>query len=300
MGRINDIFDETDELLDDLVSSSEKRIAKAIKKLENQILEILPNLKTSAGASDKFKFKRAQEVHKQLVNLLESEYGTLTDALSLDLSDVDKVAIAELDSLGISAAFTTVDKEMFGVLKTSVVEQFKMYSGTAQQELAQALYDYAAGATGFSDVVNSFKNVLTGIETMPGKSLVQYSQGFAHDSVMEYFAAIQQKKGRAAGLNDFIYYGDIIGSSRPFCIARVGRVFTKNQIESWNNFVWKGKKRGSIWINRGGYNCRHHFRAIEKEWIKEGELEVGSFFDENPKAYTPELRKEVGAEIKKL
>jgi hypothetical protein len=34
---------------------------------------------------------------------------------------------------------------------------------------------------------------------------------------------------------------------------------------------WAGKAPGNVWINRGGYNCRHFFIPVKSKQIEEVE-----------------------------
>lgn len=57
----------------------------------------------------------------------------------------------------------------------------------------------------------------------------------------------------------FVYSGPIDGRIRPFCLARVGRVFTREAIDAMNN-----GQLNNTFLTRGGYNCRHQFRRVSQ------------------------------------
>jgi hypothetical protein len=69
------------------------------------------------------------------------------------------------------------------------------------------------------------------------------------------------------GLEWAIYSGTLEEDSRPFCIARVNRVYSKGQIESWKNLNFAGKPKIGYdpKVDCGGYNCRHHLSWISSE-----------------------------------
>ncbi len=66
------------------------------------------------------------------------------------------------------------------------------------------------------------------------------------------------------GLNWAIYSGTLEEDSRPFCIARVNRVYSRPEIESWKDLNFAGKPKFSYdpFTDCGGYNCRHHLSFI--------------------------------------
>ena len=68
--------------------------------------------------------------------------------------------------------------------------------------------------------------------------------------------------GKALGINKFRYAGGLVNDSRPFCVARDGKIFDEGAIRSWGRLGdWKGKIPGTdeatIFIYLGGYRCRH-------------------------------------------
>jgi hypothetical protein len=116
---------------------------------------------------------------------------------------------------------------------------------------------------------------------------------------MRYYTGVNVKKAKDADIETFLYYGDIIRSSRAFCIARVGKLFTVKEIKKWDDdkLTWKGKKPGSTLINRGGYNCRHSWHPCEEEWLEDGSIKVQSWHDEQggmPDSLIKEVKREEG------
>ena len=101
-----------------------------------------------------------------------------------------------------------------------------------------------------------------------GRSMTMYAKGFAQDAIMNFHNQVNVKKGEDLGMTHFLYNGDLISASRPFCITRAGKTYSKQQILSWDKLSWKGKA-GPAMSERGGYNCRHHWRPVRPEWIKD-------------------------------
>jgi hypothetical protein len=66
------------------------------------------------------------------------------------------------------------------------------------------------------------------------------------------------------GLNFAIYSGTLEKDSRPFCIARVNRVYSRPEIEAWKDLNFAGKPKYSYdpFTDCGGFNCRHHLSFI--------------------------------------
>ena len=70
-------------------------------------------------------------------------------------------------------------------------------------------------------------------------------------------------KAEEAGLDLFIYLGPDDKITRPFCDARVGGIFTREEIAGWDN----GQGLPAD-IYLGGYNCRHQLRPVSREMAK--------------------------------
>jgi hypothetical protein len=299
MVDVNKIFEDSEKFLDDMVDSHEERLIKAIKKLEKRIVNMTKDLPTSRG-SLKYEAEALRRFHKELIKEFNNIYGTTVDSITKDYNEVDKQLKQELNDLDIATGFTSADRSMMEALKEQSNVTLADIGNTSQNKLISGVYDTVVGGSAFSELVDLIKNELTGLENMTGRSMTSYASGFAHDSLMDYYSTVNFRKGEQAGLKEYLYAGNIIKSSRAFCIARAGKVFDHKTVKSWEKRSWKGKKEGNIFIVRGGYNCRHHFRPIKKEWIDSGEVKVGNYFDENPEAYTANIQKEVNKELKSL
>jgi len=92
--------------------------------------------------------------------------------------------------------------------------------------------------------------------------LQRYITQVTNDSVMTFNQEYLNTISEDLDIEYYIYSGTIIKDSRTFCVARTGRLFTKEQVKSWGKLgPWKGKIAGTnektIFIYRGGWNCRH-------------------------------------------
>lgn len=92
--------------------------------------------------------------------------------------------------------------------------------------------------------------------------LERYITQVTNDSVMTFNREYLNTVSEDLDVQYYVYSGTIIGDSRPFCVARAGRSYTKAQVESWGKLgSWQGKIPGTnektIFTYCGGYNCRH-------------------------------------------
>lgn len=67
-------------------------------------------------------------------------------------------------------------------------------------------------------------------------------------------------------LTHAIYAGTVKNNTRNFCKDRVNRIYTVEEVRSWDNLDWRGKIQGAPTLQvLGGYACRHQLRYITKE-----------------------------------
>jgi len=283
MAEINDIFQATEDKIDSLLKTNDANIVKSIKKLEKNILNLYQAEYPKGKA--KFKIAQATKVHKGMIRLMNTEYNTAMQSITNEYSKVISAIQAEFAALEVPVSFTNVDSKIFSELQTTAYNSFNQLGNKALNELSQSLYNGVALGSDFASLVGEMKGALIGLETVTGTSLASYASRYAHDSLMSYYSTVQKRTAKKAGLNYFLYMGNIQFNTRPFCAARAGLVFSESQIDSWNNMSWRGQS-GDVWTNRGGFRCRHSFHAVDPEWIKEGKIEVQSIFDEKPDLMT--------------
>ncbi|MCP1384800.1 hypothetical protein [Runella salmonicolor] len=104
---------------------------------------------------------------------------------------------------------------------------------------------------------------------------VKYLTTYTSDTLYQYSRAYTEEVTKELDVQYYYYMGTRIDTSRDFCNARMGKPFTKKEVQSWASLDWKGKIPGtskfSITMYVGGYNCRHRIVPISKEmYIKLG------------------------------
>lgn len=294
MVDFNKVYANTEKRIDTLLLNSSSMLEKSIKKLEENIVSrsasILDigkagNIKAQKELSQAIKF------HNELAKEFESTYGSTVQKSSKSFLDVQSTVRNEFKGLDLPYSFGAADKEMFESLRRSAAGGLQHLGDDAMGKIAQATYSAVITGQSFGLFVKNVRDQMG--------SLGKYAQTRAHDSLMDYYTDLNIKKAGDAGIETFLYYGNIIRASRPFCIARVGMVFTIKQIQEWDKLAWAGKRPGPTLINRGGYNCRHSLHPCEPEWVEDGKVKVQSWWDQKEKM-DPKLVARVKAEEAKL
>jgi len=243
-------------------------IERSIKKLEGSITDSLSLLNTKNGKliGLKVNLKQAQKIHKGVENLFYNNFSKTTKSIVDNFKDTSDIIQKSFSSVGMAAKFTAVDKEAMAILRDGYYADWLKIGTQQKDKIVQGVYDQVIGGGRFTDLVDTVRNTLTkNVVGIPGASLAMYSTLYARDMIMDYHRNVSQMKAEQLGLKHWLYVGDIIATTRPFCKVRAGKVYTTAQIKSWT-FPWAGKK-GPALQYCGGWNCRHHWQAVKPEWL---------------------------------
>lgn len=271
-----------------------KRMEQAVYSLQDEIINSMSALGGKAGSlkSIRLNLKTLQEVHKEVINKFYTEFSQEAKDVITDFKSVKGDITRSYAALGESIKFTAVDEDTMKVLRDSAYQQYVTIGGVAQTRVIQSMYNNVIGGKSMSDLVNDITGALTGLKSVTGRPLVNYAKLFANDLIMNFHNDVNLTKGTEIGMEHFLYYGSIMSKSRDFCKRRVGMTYTRKQIDSWTQ-DWAGK-RGPAWTYRGGWNCRHHWQPVRKEWLKGSDpAEMQNWFKEQgltdkiPKPVTP-------------
>jgi hypothetical protein len=242
------------------VADEQRRAARQIKASEIQISRFAESLKNFA---DNAILKAA--------STLQRGEGTITEALSL-LGRLDQALVgaglgefaADLEQIygdelrfirealsrvsGRDDIFTDIDSDIITTLvdfdTDRVMRLLGEYTGDAKRTLLTAVMaGEVPDLSQFDDAFGSrFSSML---ETELNTGLAGFSR------------SVNLYKAEELGLDHFLYVGPNDSKTREFCLERVGKVFTSEQISMWDN--GQGLP-ASIYL--GGYNCRHRLAPV--------------------------------------
>lgn len=265
-----EVAQESSDFLKKKIKYDQKQFAKAIKNLENKIIDMASDFETKGGflISDKDAFAQAQKIHSDLQIIFKETYDKTSIRSVKGYNNAVKMVESNLTDMGFAVEFTGIDKTMIDVLQNQSLEQYAIYGQQAQQKIALAMYNAVLSGGSFSSLVDSVSSILTGSLSKQGVPMEVYAEQWANDGLMNFHQEVLSKKGKDAGLTSFLYVGNIMETTRQFCRDRVGKIFTKEEINSWDDQKWQGKS-GSAMTNRGGYNCRHHWQPVLNKAAKE-------------------------------
>lgn len=280
--KVLKVVSRTDKAMASGIGDTQAMLKQSINRLEKRIMGLYNDLEVTKGGNlvgPRVNLKQAQSIHQDLTNLFEEEYGKGARRAVAGYNNVAKLIQGEFKEFDIAATYTKVDRDMINTLKEQAYTEYVQFGTNAQERIAQAMYDTVAGGGSFAELLAVTRGILQGGVDARGRSMAAYATQWANDGVMNFHQNVTLKKAKDASLITFLYYGDVMTTSRQFCIDRVGKVYSKKQIESWDGISWAGKS-GPPLTYRGGYNCRHHWHPIKKDWVPGGEIPIQDIYKE--------------------
>lgn len=256
-------------------------IENSISKLQKHIINDIKRLSTTKDGKLKgirVNLKNAQKIHRKIEESFFEDFSKETKEMVKEFETISAAVEKSYLDLEIATEFSNIDQNAMDTLRDGIWRQFDEISGTKKQAIIQNVYDLVIGGGTFDDLVVSIQSALEGTIApgAVGRSLLGESRLLARDSVMIYQQEVNNLIADKVGLGHYLYIGDIIATTREFCKQRAGKMYTRDQIDSWK-YKWAGKS-GPAFTHRGGYNCRHHWQAIRPEWMEgKKKLDIGNW-----------------------
>lgn len=230
-----------------------KRIAVFLENLDSDIQEVVNqvsqgrNLSSVPSAIAEIAFL----VESLRIAGYENIIGDLQDLYGVEMAEVGRMmsSVSGIDvgfsnaDLAIADALVTFEADrIFNKVALNVENSGRIILDAVILGQKPNIKDIAAGSTG----------LVSNIETEINTGLSAFNR------------SVTLKKADDVGIELFVYAGRLIKTSRDFCIARAGKVFTRAQIKRWDN----GQGLPAD-IYLGGYNCRHQLIPISQRKAKE-------------------------------
>ncbi len=270
--NLQQAFKNTEKVLAGLNRAFDNRVFEMVQRIDVFIVKEfakLPVSNTGALISTEANIRKALVARTNIINFANAEVAGLSEGWAAGFESVGTFVTENLSSIGITSAFTEIDAQIINVLKESVITDFGSGTNFVFQNMGNDLLSQMLVEGDFNALVTRIKGQLSegllasGEQLIGGRALAAQARRIGHDSLMNTYSLLNQKKARDAGITKYMYVGPSDDVTREFCLDRVDQVWTTAEIESWNGLQWRGKIPGvDVFVTRGGYNCRHHFQAI--------------------------------------
>lgn len=218
------------------------------------------------------------------------EFKQITQTDLVTIQQLKKLAFTQFQNLG-NEFTNTLAKEIyqstlvgkpFGDVVQTIRDKingiYQAADTAKQQQLVTFIQDQKAlGNMSSPDVQTAVDELKQNYgSTVTGDNLYSYSSQIVGDALMGFDGQFAKYRADELGLTSFVYYGSIIRDSRDFCVEHANQVFTEEEARALWQQDWQGKSGSDPFLDRGGYNCRHHWQPISTDW---GTVNTDGTFD---------------------
>ena len=289
---------EHQKLLSDSLKQLETRVIQSVSELPIRdgalfntrlAIEIRPKLQQAIEELYLAKVQTFIKDYDKVAGTIVATYGKLpipiefkqiTEADLVTIQQLKKIAFSQFQNLATEFTNTLAQEvyqstlvgkpfsEVVDTIRSKINGIYQQADDRKRQELVNFAQDQIAkGKTNtedFKTAVDELKQTYG--STVTGDNLSAYSGQIVQDALMGFDGQFAKFRADELGLTSFIYYGSIIRDSRDFCVEHANKVFTEEEARALWQSDWQGKSGSDPFLDRGGYNCRHHWQPTSTDW----------------------------------
>jgi len=289
---------EHQKLLSDSLKQLETRVIQSVSELPIKdgalfntrlAIEIRPKLQQAIEELYLGKVQTFIKDYDKVAGTIVATYGKLpipvefkqiTEADLVTIQQLKKIAFSQFQNLATEFTSTLAQEvyqstlvgkpfsEVVDTIRSKINGIYQQADDRKRQELVNFAQDQIAkGKTNtedFKTAVDELKQTYG--STVTGDNLAVYSGQIVQDALMGFDGQFAKFRADELGLTSFIYYGSIIRDSRDFCVEHANKVFTEEEARALWQSDWQGKSGSDPFLDRGGYNCRHHWQPTSTDW----------------------------------
>ena len=286
------------KLLNDTLRTLEQRVVQAVSKLPVQdgalfntrlAIEIRPKLQQAIEELYLTKAQAFINDYDKIAGTIVATYGKLpipeefkqiTEADLVTIQQLKKIAFSQFENLATEFTNTLAQEvyqstlvgkpitEMVQTIRDKINGIYQQADTKKQKELVNFIQEQKiAGKTNtedFKTAVDELKQTYG--STVTGANLAVYSSQIVQDALMGFDGQFAKYRADELGLTSYVYYGSVIRDSRDFCVEHANQVFTEEEARALWQQDWQGKSGSDPFLDRGGYNCRHHWQPTSTDW----------------------------------
>jgi len=243
--KLDDLYRDIFKSMDDLMLDNIKRILKSTKgvKAQKAVIEQIYKAEEWDNVQNKMNTYRSSKL-KDMRKIYKKEIDDLKRIYPLSDFKIDDIAtnFRDIERMAVNAS---------GNLLNNVI-------GTKGN--ARAILDAVQVNLFVDSKVRIYEYLNRSIKSAANRNVVTElatAQNNVYNKLrVDFFKGIETKK-----IKRYIYAGVRDSKNRDVCANYVGKIKTEEQWKSISNH-----QNGSMWDNRGGWNCRHYFLYVSDIW----------------------------------
>lgn len=231
-----------EEKVEELYQSYLITFDKALSSIQTKVTALLSNY-TTITPSD------AITIQTEIDRIYQEEYTPVVNETVESFNEAWLLLLA-MPTL----KDTKIDKRVLNNVRKNAVSQFQQQATLVKTKLNSTIYN--ASIVG-SSIANT---IVTSIDVI--KSNIGNPKNTIIDTFYKSTATIVKYVSDKASIKKWKYVGPSDEKTRAFCENHVGNEYTKEELVSQWTATWNGKSGSDPFIDRGGYNCRHHLEPV--------------------------------------
>jgi hypothetical protein len=279
-GKPLNILNDLEDAVDKFISNFETRMPDANQEILDELSDFLGQLDKSGG-NIKASVKNLKAIDKYRATLDKAlKNGEYSDATKDFISNFSK-STAYIDAyFGTIVAEFGNNSELYkAILQSNIETTTETLLGSGLQAnfkepVIKILKDTVISGSDSKAARAVLREFIIGNKDIDPK-LTRYVSQVANDSIRQFNRNYTKAISDDLNLLAYYYKGTKIKDTRPFCTARTGRYFKKEEVEKWASLNWQGKNPSTtsqtIFIYCGGFNCRHDLAPVSEDLYERAE-----------------------------
>jgi hypothetical protein len=215
---------------------------------------------------DEFVSEYLEGSYKEVANKMV-ELTTYTNAyykaMGIEASAITKI------SKGVDTIISSVGIDKAGNIINGSYLDLALTNQSAKTKAAEFVLRGITNKAEYKEFQKGFAQIIKGDKEVTGRMLAD-ARRYIHDIFFQLARQLDDYYAQQLDLKHFVYQGELITTSRPFCEKRAGKIFTREEAEEWKELEWNGKTEPyDPLIDLGGYNCRHWTNWVSEEIAEE-------------------------------
>lgn len=241
--------EKLDRVIDTITGSYALELSRVLRDLERELrtlaVEAIEGSKTALSRA-----VRATKLRRQIQQALDAAgYGRLAETATTSALERLLVQIDALRGAAKLARFTSSDwTRILALQELARLDLLGLGDGIAHalwRTVAQGLFSQRPVRDLLEDLSDAVDVELSEARTF-------------YDTTVNVFGR-QVELLKSTETDVFAYFGPVDRKLRPFCRARVGKVYTKAEIDAMEN-----GQLPNVQLTGGGYQCRHAWIAVSQ------------------------------------
>jgi hypothetical protein len=270
-GSIDSIITKADAAFGKTVTSTQQALFEQMQLLLNR-LELKPDGTIMQNRANRELLAKVDVYFNKAFN--ESGYYNQLNGFT---GDITKITSENVAYFAFVEESFSANAQYIKSLQKQTVTQFETLlandglTAILKNPLNDILNQNINTGAAYSDLLSQVRGFILGTPERQGQ-LMRYSRQIVNDTLFNFNRALQESISEQAGLQWYLYSGGIRADSRPFCVARHGKYFHKDEVEAWAKLgQWDGRRAGTtsstIFIYAGGYFCGHQLIAVSEKIV---------------------------------